>query len=972
MRILRSFLLVFLFLSAVPPLQAVTFDLADPGWKLSGGEGRRLENVTGAQGTVLELTGDGKHSTVWALNDIPVVPGKIGLVRYKVRRVAGSGGGMTGMNFANFDVSVPEKWETKTLIFKIPEGEQSGTLRLGQWNAAATLQFAECEFLYLTPVFNASGLGDDESVTEEPTGKVYRFTSAFGGSQGNYSRTLDSTRVWFNSDRWCFGTNTELLYHFRAADVQEDGRFFGGKFEFTVGYYAGGSLLAEYSTDGESWSELAVQPSSGTQIIDLPAVKGGAENVWIRFRGLEKSNLQLNSMKVELPLSPTGPTAQASKENTPIGTQAAGTHGFTCFWELVDGDEGFEALLPPVESLPKKVPGEQVFEKKLTWKDAQGAEKTATVRCRYYVAEFYREDYGQTLDVSSDALGVWTCEAPWKIYRKRALPIAKAPQGTGLKISAARNDYESVQLVLKPKVGRVLKNVTISTLKNRTGEFIAPENVTVRDEFFHFVDHPTDATAVKEFYPDALPPLVFPKTLEAGLNAPLWLTVYVPFGTQAGDYAATVTLTLDDQTVEVPLALHVWDFDVPKRNHSESGYGFYAGTAYTYHGAKTDEDRRKIQDMYFAFIGKYRLSVYSPEGMDSIRYNFIVDEEKPENSRCEVDFSKFDPAMEKAVKEYGCTNFTLHFPGMGGGTFHDRYEPEIKGFGENTVEYQAMFSSMVRQVEAHLKEKGWIRMAYVYWFDEPDVKDYEFVKNGMNRIKKYAPEIQTMLTEEPSEDVIAGSKLGKIDIWCPVTPNFNEELANKCREKGERFWWYVCCWPHAPYCTEFTDHPAVELRTWYWQTWKYDVVGTLIWTLNWWTSNTAFPNEQQNPYLDPMSYVSGYDTPPGTKRFWGNGDGRLFYPPLSCATPNTGETPNFDEPVASMRLEMLREGCEDFEFLWLLREKLKTATPEQRAKYEKLLTVPEEITASMTEFSKDPAPIYRHRKAVAEAIEAME
>ena len=111
----------------------------------------------------------------------------------------------------------------------------------------------------------------------------------------------------------------------------------------------------------------------------------------------------------------------------------------------------------------------------------------------------------------------------------------------GLKIAAARNDYESVQLVLKPASDQVLKGVTVSELKGPNGAKIPAENITVRDEFFHFVDHPTDWTGVREFYPDALPPLVFPKTLGAKLNAPLWLPVYVPFGTPAGDYAATVT-----------------------------------------------------------------------------------------------------------------------------------------------------------------------------------------------------------------------------------------------------------------------------------------------------------------------------------------------------------------------------------------------------------------------------------------------
>ncbi|MBR0191472.1 MAG: DUF4091 domain-containing protein [Thermoguttaceae bacterium] len=960
MKLLRSFLLVILLLSLAPSAGAVTFDLADPGWKLSSGEGRRLENVEGVRGTVVELTGDGKHSTVWALDGIPVSPGKIGLVRFKVRRTAGSGGGMTGMNFANFDISVSEKWETKTLIFKVPDSTTSGTLRLGQWNSAGTLQFAEPEFVYLTPAWGELGLGDDEQLSVEPGGKVYRFNSRFGGSQGNYSRTLYGTTVWYNTNRWCFSTGTALTYRFQAADVEQGGRFFGGKLAFTVGYFFSGTILAQYSTDGESWTDLATQPKSGTQNVELPKAADGVEIVWIRFVGGEKANLQLDSVNVELALSPGVKDAQDPADASPASNQ----RGATCFWELVDGDEGFEALLPAVEDFPRKLPGDQVLEKTLSWKDAQGVEKSATVRCRYYVAEFYREDYGQTLDVSTDALGVWTCEAPWKIYQKRGLPTAKAPQGTGLKISAARNDYESVQLVLKPASDQVLKAVTVSELKGPNGAKIPAENITVRDEFYHFVDHPTDWTGVREFYPDALPPLVFPKTLGAGLNAPLWFTVYVPFGTPAGDYAATVTLTTDAQTVTVPLALHVWNFDVPKQNHSESGYGFSAGYANTYHGAKTEEDRRKVLEMYFRLLSRNRLSPYHPDEMDGIGFNFIVDEEKPENSRCEVNFDRFDKAIEKAVNVYGFTNFNLHLPGVAG---------SIKGFEDGTPQFQAMFSSMIRQVEAHLIEKGWIQMAYVYWFDEPERKDYEYVKKGMDRIKKYAPAIQTFLTEEPSDDVLAESKLGKIDIWCPVTPNFNEKLADQCRAKGERFWWYVCCWPHAPYCTEFTDHPAVELRTWYWQTWKYGVSGTLIWITNWWTSDAAFPGEEkQNPYLDPMCYVSGYETAPGTKRFWGNGDGRLCYPPLSCATPNRSGEPNFDEPVASMRLEMLREGCEDFEFLWLLREKLKTATPEQRAKYEPLLTVPAEITTSMTEFSKDPAPIYRHRKAVAEAIEALQ
>jgi len=47
-------------------------------------------------------------------------------------------------------------------------------------------------------------------------------------------------------------------------------------------------------------------------------------------------------------------------------------------------------------------------------------------------------------------------------------------------------------------------------------------------------------------------------------------------------------------------------------------------------------------------------------------------------------------------------------------------------------------------------------------------------------------------------------------------------------------------------------------------------------------------------------------------------------------------------------------------------------TAEQRARYEALLEVPHEITASMTEFTKDPALIEARRAELARAIEGLQ
>jgi hypothetical protein len=228
-----------------------------------------------------------------------------------------------------------------------------------------------------------------------------------------------------------------------------------------------------------------------------------------------------------------------------------------------------------------------------------------------------------------------------------------------------------------------------------------------------------------------------------------------------------------------------------------------------------------------------------------------------------------------------------------------------------------------------------------------------------------------MLTEQVEPNLVGGPTL-----WCPVTPNYDHQRAEERRKHGEKFWWYVCCGPKAPYCTLFIDHPATELRVWLWQTWQRKIDGILVWQTNYWTSAAAYPdpNCPQNPYEDPMGWVSGYDAAKGARRPWGNGDGRFIYPPEAAADGRQKETV-LDGPVDSIRWEMLRDGVEDYEYLAMLRRLLEARkdklSVDERARYEGLLEVPKEITADMTTFTTDPAVIERRRDEVARAIERL-
>jgi hypothetical protein len=582
--------------------------------------------------------------------------------------------------------------------------------------------------------------------------------------------------------------------------------------------------------------------------------------------------------------------------------------------------------------------------------------------------DYYRADYGSRIADVEGQTAVWWCEAAHKIPKQRPLPETTS---SAAELSAARNDFEAVQIVVRP--AETLKGLTASAgpLSGPDGATIPAASVQILRVGYHFVDHPTDKTGLRDWWPDALPPLKKPIDLPAGENQPLWVLVHVPEDAQAGDYTGQVSLKAEGFSAGVPIKLHVWDFAVPERNHIETAFGFSPGNVFRYQQLRSDQDKRRVLDMYFQCFAEHRISPYDPTPLDSIRVTFLPEADPP---RAELDFSAFDKAMARAVKESHFTNFSLPIQGMGGGSFHSRVEPKIGDFGEDTPQYQAVFSSYVKQLEEHLRQQGWLKMAYVYWFDEPEPKDYEFVAAGMRRLKKYAPGLQRMLTEEPGDNVLSGL----VDIWCPVSPNYNHAVAEKRQALPERFWWYVCTGPKAPYCTLFIDHPATELRVWLWQTWQRKISGVLVWSSNYWTSGAAFPDSArpQNPYEDPMGYVSGYSTPQGTKRYWGNGDGRFIYPPEAAAVPGkSGPEPVIEPPVSSIRWEMLREGIEDYEYLYLLSQLLATRraklAADQVKHYETLLEVPQSITRDMTTFTTDPAPIYARRAEVAEAIERL-
>jgi hypothetical protein len=966
------------------------------GWQLSGGTGRWVDRE------LLEVTGTGSDTNHWS-SEFRCEPLRLYHFRMRARRPSGSGCVISGPEFANRDhYGLSGDWQWLGHVFCVPDQVTAARLRLGQWQATGAAQFDAVRVAPTMAVHRRAGafvLGEGESIQDG----VYSFVGDYGYPGSNYHRPLHHFTTGFNSDRWTFGGTSHVTYRFRTPGC----RFKTGALGFNVNYHTHGGCVVEASRDGQSWKELAIQSALGIAVVErLPDDLLPADELFVRLRGATPdSSLQVNRLEFQGKLDPPpadarGETVFADRLDTSptlvvedcclqkqtaggpaelvMRTRNAGPRDSSVKLAFTVDGRGQEADPRSMTAqeitvaagtastfnlaIPALSPGPHALDVTLT---PDGGPAAAKFALEMSVPEFYRADYGKCLEGVPGDTDVWWCESPWKVARSRAVPTQTS---VAAELAAARNDFEAVQVVVRPQRKLTGLSATALPFSGSGGATIPASHVKILQVYYHFVQQPTDATGVRDWWPDALPPLSEPLDVAAGENQPLWVLVHVPSDARPGDYTGSVRLQAEGWSAEVPLRLHVWDLALPERNHLETAFGFSPGEAFRYHQARTETDKRQLLDLYFRSFAEHRISPYDPVPLDDIQVRFHTEAKPP---RAEFDFTAFDRAFSRAVEDFRFTGYRLPVHGMGGGTFHSRQDPELAGFTENTPEYQALFANYVSQLEQHLREKNWLDKAYVYWFDEPDPKDYEFVTRGMERLQRHAPGLRKMLTEEPNDALAA-----PVDIWCPISNQYEPAAAERHRARGERFWWYVCTGPKAPYCTLFIDHPATELRVWLWQTWQRKVAGILVWESNYWTSSAAFPDAPQDPYADPMGYVSGYSTPRGVKRYWGNGDGRFIYPPRAARVPGAeGEQPVLAGPVSSIRWEMLREGIEDYEMLYLLRERLEARRgqlpADAVARYESLLVVPESITKDMTRFTTDPRPILQRRAEIAAAIESL-
>jgi outer membrane protein assembly factor BamB len=247
---------------------------------------------------------------------------------------------------------------------------------------------------------------------------------------------------------------------------------------------------------------------------------------------------------------------------------------------------------------------------------------------------------------------------------------------------------------------------------------------------------------------------------------------------------------------------------------------------------------------------------------------------------------------------------------------------------------------------ALLQQKGWEPFVQFYSMDEAAVMRREAIPQMVdmnNWAKSVIPEWPRLETSAPEK-----SMFGAVDIWCPTIDNFNPKVLSDRIAQGDKSWLYTV-WGRPGLMIEF---PGVDHRLMFWACYKYGAEGFLYWGSTHWDLNCE--GEERWPAKPWIPY----NRQPGH-----NGCGYLIYPGPDGV------------PYSSIRLELVREGIEDYEYLYLLRELIKSvgdkAPQDLRARAEAEVATPTEVFMDQKDFTSDPKILEDARKRIALLIEQL-
>jgi hypothetical protein len=486
-------------------------------------------------------------------------------------------------------------------------------------------------------------------------------------------------------------------------------------------------------------------------------------------------------------------------------------------------------------------------------------------------------EFSYLLEESPSGLPLWTTPTARKLQ-----PTDRAPaeQGPGLSLSAARGEFEPIQLILGPASGSV--SVSVPPFSDLgAGQRIDTAEMGFREGWSETLTPMSDGAAVP---------------LSGDQPASVWITVYVPSDAPAGEHETTISLG-GDFSVEIPLHLYVFDFDMPTTSPFATQVNIDVSSLIP-DGGDVDDAKN--------LLFEHRLtpkSVTWPSG-----FNWGITWENGPNA-CEELYDEPDEPEQYSIR-WLARRYILGegWNGVGFPTamlfqFVDNSTPRPgvfcgidRGDHYGTSEYNAEWQQWLSALDAYLVDGGFDEKAYYYVQNEPqNDEDHALAAHLCRLTKEAAPNLRIAVSEEPKPQIAedAGGECG-YDIWIAHTRAYEQGYAwGRQRDFGEEVWYYSLDHDPDPYPNPTRiDTQGMHVRILPWAAWAHRITG------------------------------------------WAYYDFGRF----------------FDGPNAGVRAELFREGIEDYAYVWLANDSAHPVVFEEAKADVTALSV----ASSMTSWNRDP------------------
>jgi hypothetical protein len=509
-----------------------------------------------------------------------------------------------------------------------------------------------------------------------------------------------------------------------------------------------------------------------------------------------------------------------------------------------------------------------------------------------------------------------------------------------LEIFGIRNEYVSAQCVIKANQDLRNVKVSLSPLKHISLSTSIPENAVT----WNFVGSiPIEENTPKYRKTDLIrnAPAKFPDYLaedsevflEKGDYKAVYLTIKIPRNARAGYYKGAVTIKADEANKSLLLRLRIYPLTLPDERHLMVTEWFTTGNFKKFYDIDGSDSERfyEMLRLYAKNMAEHRQNVFR------VSLNLITCIQAVDGS-LKFDFSKFDKwadtFWETGRMDLLETGFVARF-GDGGWSSEEIVLRDFPARKESTNERiiipgKKFLPRFLPVFENHLREKGWLEKTVFHIADEPSNHNIMSWRQASDYVHQHAPALRRM-------DAIESTHcFDRLEIWVPKLDHLAtwHDVFKKAQNQGYELWFYtVGIFQKGSYPNKTIDVPLIESRILHWLNYRFGLKGYLHWGFNHWTD-------------DPFAT-------PGRHR----GDGWHVYPKK-------------DGLLNSLRWEQMRNGIQDYEYLWMLEDKIRAMKagfgerlsiiePSRRS-----IEIASQIIKTMENYSKNPVVLYNAKKQV--------